>query len=147
MMVERHEHERLAGPAADEADARLREYGRHVRFPGALSRDRRQLAALVARHDPHVYPGRYVTCVHNPDRALCHNGTQQGPSLGECQPLACRNVALTADNRDAWQEHLTTVGSTLTTGDALAPYVRERLRQRREQIGDLLEPAAPPQDT
>ncbi|GAA1956694.1 hypothetical protein [Amycolatopsis minnesotensis] len=147
MMVERHEHERLAGPAAEEALARLSEYGRHVRFPGILPRDRRQFAALVARHDPHVYPGRFVTCVHNPDRALCHNGTQHGPSLGDCQPLACRNVALTADNHDAWRQHLATVDAMLAARDALAPYARERLRVRREQISQLLESTDSPQDT
>lgn len=143
-MVERHEHAHLTGPAAAEAHARLVEYDRQVRFQGTLPRDRRQLAALVARHDPHVYPGRYVTCVHNPDRALCHNGTQQGPSLGDCQPLACRNVALTADNLGAWQQRLATVDTALAA-DTLAPYVRERLRTRRQDINRLLEPTTPEQ--
>lgn len=147
VMVERHEHERLTGPAADEAHTRLREYGRHVRFQGKVPRDRRQFAKLVAQHDPHVYPGRYVTCVHNPDRALCHNGTEHGPLLGDCQPLACRNVALTADNLGAWQDRLHTVDTALGTAlvgeQTLAPYVRERLRARRDDISRLLTPTNP----
>jgi hypothetical protein len=139
VMVERHDHDRLAGPAAQEAQARLCEYGRHVRFPGAIPGDRRQLAKLLARHDPHVYPGRYVTCVHNPDRALCHTGNQQGPSLGDCQPLACRNVALTTDNITAWQAQLTKLDSAFDTSDELAPYVRDRLQAHRQQIQQLLD--------
>jgi len=145
-MVDRHEHERLAGPAAEQAHARLREYGRHVRFQGKVPADRRQFAKLVAQHDQHVYPGRYVTCVHNPDRALCHNGTQQGPSLGDCQPLACRNVALTADNLTAWQERLATIDTALAD-DTLAPYVCDRLHARRHDISRLLAPTSTEQDT
>jgi hypothetical protein len=139
LMVERHDHDRLAGPAAQEAQARLREYGRHVRFQGTIPGDRRQFAKLLARHDPHIYPGRYVTCVHNPDRALCHSGNQPGPSLGDCQPLACRNVALTTDNITAWRDQLTKLDSALGSGDMLTPYVRDRLEARRQQIRRLLD--------
>lgn len=105
-----------------------------------------ELAKLLAQHDPHVYPGRYVTCVHNPDRALCHNGTREGPSLGDCQPLACRNVALTADNLNAWQELLATVDTALAD-DSLTPYVRDRLHTRRHDISRLLTPNSTAQDT
>jgi len=76
--------------------------------------------------------------VHNPDRALCHNGNQTDPSLGDCQPLACRNVALTKDNLTAWRDQLTKVDRSLETGEFLAPYVHERLRTRRDQINRLL---------
>ncbi|MFI6163034.1 hypothetical protein ACIA59_24170 [Micromonospora haikouensis] len=140
VMVERHEHTRLAGPAADEAALRLREFGQHLRFAGAIPTDRRQLAKLMARHDPHVYPGRFVTCVHNPDRALCHNGSGTGPSLGDCQPLACRNVTLTDDNTTEWGQQIENIDQTLGgDGGLLAPYVRQRLIQRREQINKLLD--------
>jgi hypothetical protein len=134
LMVERHEHEHLAGPAADEACARLGEYDRQLRFQGIIPGDRRQFAKLITQHDPHVYPGRFVTCVHNPDRALCHNGNQTDPSLSDCQPLTCRNVALTKDNLTAWHNQLTKVDRSLETGELLAPYVHERLRIRRDQI-------------
>ncbi len=138
LMVERHEHEHLAGPAADEARSRLGEYDRQLRFQGIIPGARLQFAKLIAQHDPHVYPGRFVTCVHNPDRALCHNGNQTDPSLGDCQPLACRNVALTKDNLTAWRDQLTKVDRSLETGEFLAPYVHERLRTRRDQINRLL---------
>jgi hypothetical protein len=140
VMVERHEHTRLAGPAADEAGIRLQEFGGHVGFAGTVPADRRQLAKLMARHDPHIYPGRFVTCVHNPDRALCHNGTRTSPSLGDCQPLACRNVALTDANLAEWDQQLADIDRALDgDGTALAPYVRDRLTQRRTMIVKLID--------
>jgi hypothetical protein len=143
LMVEGHDHGLLGGPAAKEAGIRLAEFGQHIRFAGIATTDRRQLAKLMARHDPHVYPGRFVTCVHNPDRALCHNGTSTGPALGDCQPLRCRNVALTTGNITEWHRHLDNITETLgNPGSALAPYVQQRLRQRRDEIVDLLPEAA-----
>jgi hypothetical protein len=139
VMVERHEHTGLSGPAAAEAGIRLHEFGQHVGFAGHVPVDRRQLAKLMARHDPHVYPGRFVTCVHNPDRALCHNGSSNSPSLGDCQPLACRNVALTDANTDQWRQQLIDIERALgRDGDALAPYVRERVDQRQVMILNFL---------
>lgn len=58
--------------------------------------------------------------------------------------LACRNVALTTDNLDAWQQRLATVDTELAD-DTLALYVRERLRTRRQDINRLLDPTNPEQ--
>ncbi|MCX4681271.1 hypothetical protein OG413_39430 [Streptomyces sp. NBC_01433] len=59
----------------------------------------------MARHDSEVYPGTYVTCVFNPDKALCRPRPARGgrtvPVPHDCQPLECRNVALTAANTTA----------------------------------------------
>jgi hypothetical protein len=121
-MVERHDHARTSGPAAGEAELRLREFDGHARFAGTIPNDRRQLAKLMALHDPHIYPGRFVTCVHNPDRALCHNGSSNSPSLGDCQPLACRNVALTDANTTQWRRQLADIDRALDEhADLLAP--------------------------
>jgi hypothetical protein len=140
VMVERHDHARLTGPAAAEANLRLREFGSHLRFTGTIPADRRQLTKLMARHDPHIYPGRFITCIHNPDRALCHNGSSDAPSLGDCQPLACRNVALTTDNTTQWQHQLDRINIALDqTPDALAPYVRQRLNEQRGLIRKLID--------
>ncbi|GGW53516.1 hypothetical protein [Streptomyces griseoloalbus] len=91
----------------------------------------------MARHDPKVYPGTFVTCVYNPDRALCHPrhrlGSGTTPELADCQPLACRNTALTADNRTALTEHAAELGTALAHGDLLAPYVRHRLAEQHQQ--------------
>jgi len=78
--------------------------------------------------------------VFNPDKALClRAGTPsgQGPALADCQPLACRNVALTGDNLAAWQQHLAHLEQAL--GNAtLAPYLRHRLAQQRDDIARFL---------
>lgn len=145
-LVEGHDHVRLSGPAAAEADLRLREFGGHLRFAGTIPADRRQLAKLMARHDPHIYPGRFVTCIHNPDRALCHNGSGTKPALGDCQPLACRNVALTTDNTAQWQQQLDRIDEMLAdqAPNVLAPYVRERLFERRGMICKLIDQCSGP---
>jgi hypothetical protein len=53
----------------------------HLRLHGKVVNDRKRLHRLLTRHDPHVYPGQYITCVHNPDRALCRPDANIGPSL------------------------------------------------------------------
>lgn len=64
--------------------------------------------------------------------------------------MARRNVALTADNLGAWQDRLATVDTALDTAlvgeQTLAPYVRERLRARRDDISRLLTPTNPERD-
>ncbi|MFJ1796795.1 hypothetical protein [Kitasatospora griseola] len=93
----------------------------------------------MTRHDPHIYPGRYVTCVHNPDRALCRrNDGQSGPSLPDCQPLRCRNVALSAENTDHLRAALEAHDRELARADQLAPFVRHRLQTRRQELADFL---------
>jgi hypothetical protein len=44
------------------------------------------------RHDPSIYPGQYVTCVYNPDRALCQ---RRDGAEGPCLPTASRWHAAT----------------------------------------------------
>ncbi|MGW7522669.1 hypothetical protein [Streptomyces sp. NPDC054783] len=87
----------LTGPAGAEAEARLAELARHTVFDGQVVTDEARLRRIVARHDTHLYPGTFVTCVYNPDRALCRTpmGPAGQPVLADCQPLACRNTALT----------------------------------------------------
>jgi hypothetical protein len=43
--------------------------------------------------------------------------------MANCQPLACRNTALTPVNLQALNGHLTELEQTLTDGDRLAPGV------------------------
>jgi hypothetical protein len=140
-MVEGHEHQRLAGPAAAEAQARLEELGRQVGFAGTVVTDPRRLQLIMRRHDPGVFPGEFVTCVFNPDKALCLRDatpSNKTPALADCQPMACRNVALTGDNLAAWQQHLAQLDQALGD-DTLAPYLRHRLRQQRDDIAGFLE--------
>ncbi len=110
-MVEGHQHQHrhrfLGGPAAEEARTRLEEFSRHAGagFAGMAVTDPRRLQLIMRRHDPGIFPGEFVTCVFNPDKALClrPQADEQGP---DCKPLACRNVALTPANPTAWREQL-----------------------------------------
>jgi len=138
-LIVNHEHHRLRGPAAEEAEARLTEFERHVQFHGKVVNDDKRMKRHMDRHDPHVYPGKFVTCAHHADRALCWRGDgEDGPSFPHCVPLRCRNVALTEENVNAFVGYLATIDRMLANGDALAPYVRHRLEQRRGEIARFL---------
>jgi hypothetical protein len=67
---------------------------------------------LTVKHDPAVYPGEYITCVHDHAKALCERARVRGgeglPDHGGCKPLACRNVG-------------TAGAGTITTDSARAP--------------------------
>jgi hypothetical protein len=143
-MVEGYEHQQLGGPAAHEAEARLEEFGRRVGFAGTVVTDPRRLQLIMRRNDPNVFPGRFVTCVFNPDKALClrsRKGDGQGPVLPDCKPFSCRNVALTPANLAAWREQLARLNQVLASADVLAPYLRHRLTEQRDQIARFLDEA------
>jgi hypothetical protein len=133
----------LTGPAADEARARLSALAEDVDFPGKVVTDRKRLARLMNRHDPRVYPGEFVTCVYNPDRALCRREDSKGPSLPDCQPLKCRNVALTPENLRAHHDRKDQLDNALAKGDLLAPYYRQRLEDNRAEVVQFLETNSP----
>ncbi|MEV2256240.1 hypothetical protein AB0I94_37765 [Streptomyces sp. NPDC050147] len=59
-------------------------------------------------------------------------------ALGDCRSLACRNSALTSGNRDAHARHLAELDQTLAQGDRLAPYIRHRLQQQRQEFAEFL---------
>lgn len=142
-MTDAHHHDGLSGPASDEARRRLTEYGVNIGYQGHIITDRRRQCRLLRRHDPAIYPGRYATCVFDPDKALCTRTTTRdgrlAPTLGECQPLHCRNVALTSGNIAALRAETTTIDTELTQRPALPPLLRTRLTQRREQIVQFTE--------
>ncbi|MCC0097618.1 hypothetical protein K7B10_23100 [Streptomyces flavotricini] len=123
---------RLTGPAGVEAEARLTALAQYAVFDGKVVTDEARLRRIIARHDPHLYPGRFLTCVYNPDRALCRPATTSPdiPAMADCQPLACRNTALTPDNHRAVTEHMAELTASLADGDRLAPYLRHRLTEQ-----------------
>lgn len=141
-MTEGHQHHDLRGPAAEEAASRLANFERKVAYAGSVVTDPKRLALIMRRNDPKVYLGKFVTCVHNPDRALCRRQlTAEGPDLNNCQPLRCRNVALTAENLHALVGQLGRLDELLSNADALAPYVADRLTQQRQDLLTLLSSA------
>lgn len=136
---------RLTGPAGAEAEARLTALAQYAVFDGRVVTDEARLRRIIARHDPHLYPGRFLTCVYNPDRALCRTPASSAdtPAMGDCQPLACRNTALTPDNHRALTEHLAELTASLANGDRLAPYLRHRLTEQRTATEAFLTRHAP----
>ncbi len=130
-MTDQHQHHHdLTGPAAGEAAARL------ATFAGQVTTDPRRIARLMASHDPAIYPGEYVTCIYHHPRALCTHG--DGPDLGACQPLRCRNAAFTPANRDALRRELARIDASLIQAPALPPYLQHTLTARRQAITALL---------
>lgn len=132
------EFQRLTGPAGQEAEKRLTDLEHHAQFSGKVMPDRKRLERHMKRHDPHIYPGEFVTCVHNPDRALCRKDKGDGPSLPDCQPLQCRNVALSQENIDAFHRWIRRLDKAMEHGIELAPYVRARLEKKRIEVARFL---------
>lgn len=149
-LVVNHDYHPLTGPAAAEAETRLLDFQRHVTFEGKIITEPRRLKRVMDRHDPHIYPGQHVTCVYNADRALCRrDDPAEGPSLPDCQPLACRNVTLSTDNLDALRHHRARLERALGRGGLTAPYLRHRLEQQHAEIGAFLDKytSAPARET
>ncbi len=140
--VDAHEHTSLTGPAAAESARRLETFGARARFQGKVVLDDNRLRRLMAKHDPAVYPGEYITCVHDHAKALCerarHRGSEGLPDHGGCKPLACRNVALTPENIAAWQREIDRITKRLATRPTLPPLLRHRLEERRAEITAFL---------
>jgi len=137
-----HQHD-LRGPAAAEAVARLADFHQRTGFAGSVVTDPARLRRVLARHDPEIYPGTYVTCVFNPDKALCRprtasNGDRALPIPLDCRPTECHNVALTADNSAALAAEAERLDARLRTHPVLAPRLHADLERRRDAIHALL---------
>jgi hypothetical protein len=136
--IDAHEHTSLTGPAAAEAARRLADFGAQARFHGNVVVDDKRLRRLMARHDPAIYPGQYITCVHDHTKALCekarHRRGEGLPDHGGCKPLACHNVALTGENTAAWQREIDRIDQRLGSRPPLPPLLQHRLQARRTEI-------------
>jgi hypothetical protein len=141
-MIEAHEHLDLAGPCAAEAATRLKDFGERAQYQGKIALDKNRLLRIMKRNDPAIYPGEYITCIHNPVTALCekakHARAEGLPEHGGCQPLACRNVALTAENIQAWMRELGRISQRLATRPPLPPLLATRLAARHAEITEFL---------
>jgi integrase len=144
--VDAHQHTQLTGPAADEAARRLEEFGERAGFRGKVVLDDSRLRRLMTRHDPAVYPGEYVTCVHDHSKALCEKARSRRseglPDHGGCKPLACRNVALTPGNVASWHGEIDKITERLAARPPLPPLLRRRLEDRRTEITAFLDRAS-----
>ncbi|WP_394622409.1 hypothetical protein JNUCC0626_49625 (plasmid) [Lentzea sp. JNUCC 0626] len=149
-MIDAHEHHHLGGPAATEAARRLDELGDQAHYQGKVVLDRHRLLRIMKKNDPGVYPGDYITCVHDHTKALCERakrGRSEGlPDHGGCQPFACRNVALTAENTAALREEIRRLDGRLATSPPLPPLLHHRVLTRRNEIDVFLTRNALPHD-
>ncbi|MFF4512085.1 hypothetical protein [Streptomyces mirabilis] len=141
-MIEAHQHLDLAGPSAEEAGRRLKDFGDRAQFQGQVALDKHRLKRIMKRHDPAIYPGEYITCVNDPVKALCEKarrGNSEGlPAHGGCLPLACRNVTLTPENVAAWQREIARIDKRLASRPTLAPRLHQRTQNRRAEIVEFL---------
>lgn len=140
--VEAHQHTDYSGPAAEEAARRLEEFRNRAAYAGTVVTDSRRLARLMKRHDPAIYPGRYATCVFNPDKALCVRRTDaEGtprPTIGDCKPLNCTNAAFTSDNIACLESDRTNLLDALATRPTLPPLLQHRLTSRADAIAEVI---------
>ncbi|MBP5898107.1 hypothetical protein [Streptomyces scabiei] len=141
-MIEAHQHLDLAGPSAEEAARRLKDFGGRAQFQGQVALDKHRLKRIMKRHDPAIYPGEYITCVNDPAKALCEKArrgdSEELPWHGGCLPLACRNVALTPENVASWQRVIARIDKRLASRPTLAPRQRQRLQNRRAEVVEFL---------
>ncbi|MFI5864660.1 hypothetical protein [Streptomyces sp. NPDC051546] len=141
-MIEAHPHLDLAGPSAEEAARRLKDFGERAQFQGQTALDKNRLKRIMKRHDPAIYPGEYITCVNDPAKALCEKarrGNSEGlPSHGGCLPLDCRNVALTPENVAAWQRVIAHIDRRLASRPLMPPLRRQVLQNRRAEVVEFL---------
>jgi hypothetical protein len=135
-LIDQHDHGPLTGPAAGEVLRRLKELGEHQRLAGQVVTDPRRLQRFMKRHDPAIYSGKDVTCVYS--HAKAPYGGDSQPDLASCQPLRCRNVALSPANRDTLAEKIASLDAALTAVAVLPPLLQHRLRDRRQAITDFL---------
>lgn len=146
-MIDTDEHNQLSGPSAAEAHRRLTEFGAHTRFQGQAVTDHRRLERILRRHDPAIYPGRYATCVFEPRKALCtrtHSPTGKAlPTLADCRPLDCHNVALTETNLTELRNEVTVIDEHLNQRPSHTPLLKARLEERRDQITRFLHRHSP----
>jgi integrase len=141
-MIEAHQYLDLAGPSAEEAARRLKDFGDRAQFQGQVGLDKHRLRRIMKRNDPAIYPGEYITCVNDPAKALCEKarrGNSEGlPYHGGCLPLACRNVALTPENVAAWQRVIARIDKRFAARPTLPPLRRQFLENRRAEVVEFL---------
>lgn len=142
-MANQHPHPQLAGPAGPEAHTRLDSLRKTAQFNGTVLTDPQRIKRLMRRHDPAIYPGPYITCVFDPNRALCQPTSDSSgapiPGIHSCQPLHCRNVALSSENTRVLTSELDTLTQHLASG-TLPPLLARQLTSRRDELAHLLQP-------
>jgi hypothetical protein len=132
--------EDVSGPAAEVY--RQRVHAGHEQFAGRVLTNIRQAHDMLTNPLLQIYPGRAMTCVFDPAKALCQqrlgaaddSGTT--PDLDDCR-TTCQNIAYT--DRDIRQLHQRAARLQDLLGDFLAPSPRHaRIRAERDRLRELI---------
>lgn len=139
------DHERLAageyvsGPAAATYIHRINES--HHTFAGRVLTNTSHAHDMLTNPLLQIYPGRAMTCVFDPAKALCQLRSNEGdvratPDQDDCRP-ACRNLAYTDRDIAALRQQAAELESLL--GDFLAPSPRnQRARAELDRVRALI---------
>lgn len=123
--------EHVTGPAAD--TYRHRVTAAQQQFAGRVLTTNQQARDLLANPLLQIYPGRGMSCVFNPAKALCQlhpaeNDARRTPDHDDCRPT-CRNVAYTDRDIAEVRRRATELQEMVT--DRLVPSIRHQ-RERAE---------------
>jgi integrase len=121
----------ISGPAARRA---IKAAATAPQYTGTVitARQARQILAnphLVVYDNPHTL----LMCVYKRDKALCHRGLKDTPSLDQCVP-ACANIARTDEHAAGLRRHATALDQQ--AGHVPGP-LGERLRDNATRLRDL----------
>ena len=131
--------ERISGPAADEYHHRIQ--AGHHQFAGRVLTNTKHARDLITNPLLQIYPGRAMTCVFDPAKALCQlrndtTDTRRTPDQDDCRPN-CQNIAYT--DRDIADLRARLGELRELTGDHLSPSPRwHRERAERDRLVAIL---------
>jgi integrase len=123
--------EHVSGPAADTYRHRIT--AAQHQFAGRVLTSPKHVHDLVTNPLLQIYPGRALTCVFDPAKALCQlhpaeDDARRTPDHDDCRPQ-CQNIAVT--DRDIADVRRRAADLRTIVGDRLAPSLRHH-RDRAE---------------
>lgn len=123
--------EHVSGPAAHHYSDRIS--AAQQKFAGRVLTSLKHARAMVTNPLLQIYPGRGMTCVFDPAKALCQlraaeDDARRTPDQDDCRPN-CQNIAYTDRNIAEVRRHAAALREVVD--DRLAPSIRHR-RDRAE---------------
>ena len=132
--------EHVSGPAAPVYRSRVE--SAHLKFVGRVLKNTQQAKDMLANPLLQVFPGRAMTCVFDPDKALCQIRTSEGdttatPDQTDCRPN-CRNKAYTDRDIAALSHEVAELNTAQRA--SLAPSPRhQRLNATIERLQGIID--------
>ena len=132
--------EHVSGPAASVYRSRVE--AAHHKFGGRVLKNTHQAKDLLANPLLQIFPARAMTCVFDPDKALCQIRTSEGdktatPDQTDCRPN-CRNKAYTDRDIAALRHEVAELQTAQRT--SLAPSPRhQRLNATLERLQEIID--------